>query len=83
MAARRSAPVTGTPFFGREAIELAAVDEDAAFVVEEEVRGAGGLIGAGDILRFVVASKGSELELAGLLAHAVRVHPRELRDVVG
>jgi len=38
MAARRSAPVTGTPFFGREPIELAAVDEECAFVVEEEVR---------------------------------------------
>src|SRR5262249_31643838 len=68
---------------GAGVIELAAVGELALGIEEEEIRGAGGLAGAGDVLGFGVAVGEIEAEGAGLLLEAFGAVFGELGDVVG
>src|SRR5580704_839422 len=56
---------------GAAVVELAAVYQLHAVVEEKEIRSAGGAIGAGDFLRFVIDVGEGEAQLAGLRGEAL------------
>ena len=67
MAARRSSAGDRNAVAGAARVELAAIDEAEIGVEEEEVRGAGGVVGVGHGLRFVVEIGKDEADGLSLL----------------